>query len=112
MSDKKFVFHVPEFYFDGSGVLPCDNSAFMEELQSRLSAIVPSNMSIHRGKCVAGGIEVPEKCIHFYTDNNMDTKAAKIFEELICKYHKDLRQDGYLYEVDDIEIHIKIGRED
>lgn len=112
MFDKRFVFHVPEFYIDGSGALSCDNSAFVEELQKQLRTIIPNNMFTNRGKCIIGGIEVSEMCIYFYTDSNMDTKAAKIFEELICKYHNDLRQDGYLYEVDDIEIHIKIGGED
>lgn len=109
----RFVFHVPEHYIDATGVVgSCDNSAFVEELLKRLRSIKPRNLIIHREKCIVDGIELWEKIICTYTDNRTDAEAAKIFAELVSKYHKDLKQEEYKYEMDNIEVHIKIGEEE
>lgn len=99
----KIIYHIPCFYYCEGNLFACSRKKFKAELIKCLHKLEVEYIQLQTVKTELAGIFVDEELMVFYMQKlDSDADIAECINNFIrsCKkYHCDLKQDKYYYEL-------------
>lgn len=106
---KRLRFHFPLYYIKENKLCGTDYYNARAELIRRWSALCEEGFNSYKTRLFIRGFECDEELFVIYCDGEIHTEFAKVFVDVTSKYHSQLCQDCYIYEVDDVHVKVYIG---
>lgn len=107
----KLVFHLPDYFFHENIVYGCDNQGFRKELLGALAKAGAGYFFSIPAKTFIGDREFSCEHLVVYAVKDSYYSYVRIFQEMVCKYHSELKQQAYYYEQDNVLVSLVIGEE-
>lgn len=111
MTTKRLRFHFPLYFVKNNELHDADYFEARAELIRRWSAVCDSFNS-YKSRLFNRGFEYDEEVFVIYCDDDIHPELAKIFADVVSKYHDHLWQECYIYEEDTVQVKVHIKEAD